>query len=116
MSQDTPNTPDFERRLTALEKGQKDLDDAMLVHAHLEARAARRIKEHSEFLADHQLVLQHHQEIIVQHQQFLTKHQQFLEQHEQIMGELDMKMREIGGKVDFLIDRDMKREGGPEAH
>ncbi len=87
MAQDTPNTPDFEHRLRALEQGHKDLDDAMLVHAHLEARAARRIKEHSEFIV----------------------------KHEQIIGELDTLMREIGEKVSFLINREMKREGGPEA-
>ncbi len=87
MSNDTPNTPDFERRLSALEGAHKDLDDAMLVHAHLEARAARRLKEHAEFIA----------------------------RHEQIIGDLETIMREIGEKVDFLVNREMRREGGPEA-
>ena len=89
------DNPSLEPRVTALEKSYKELDDAMLVHAHLEARAARRIKEHAEFLTDHETAIQ---------------------KHDQMMGELDTLMREISDKVNFIIDRDMKREGGPEAN
>ena len=65
----------------------RDLEDAMLVQAHLEKRAGERLKEHAEWLARHEAAMRDH----------------------------DLKMREIDDKVDFLIDRDMRREGGPEA-
>lgn len=65
----------------------RDLEDAMLVSAHLEANAGRRIKEHAEFLA----------------------------RHESLMEEHALKMREIDEKLNLMIDREIRREGGPEA-
>lgn len=44
-----------DRLLANLEAAVKSLDDALIVHAHLEKRMAERIKEHAEFVAYHEL-------------------------------------------------------------
>jgi hypothetical protein len=72
----------------------KDLEDALLVQAHLEKRAGERIKEHAELIAEH------HKSI---------------RRHNQWLHNFETKMSEIEDKVHFLFDREMKREGGPEA-
>lgn len=77
---------DLENRVTTLEKARKELEDAMLVHAVLEAKAAARIKEHAEIIA---------------------RHEAFLRQHETMMGEFD-------GKLNALIDILIKRNGEPQ--
>jgi hypothetical protein len=48
---------DLESRVTTLEKARKELEDAMLVHAVLEAKSAARIKEHAEFIAKHEILM-----------------------------------------------------------
>jgi hypothetical protein len=78
---------DHEGRLENLEYIVKELDDALVVHAHLEKRKGERILEHAEFIA---------------------KHDEFIEFHE-------LKMREFDEKLNALIDIVMRREGGPEA-
>ena len=47
---------DLESRVTTL-KARKELEDAMLVHAVLEAKSASRIKEHAEFIARHEIMM-----------------------------------------------------------
>ncbi|MGA7411898.1 MAG: hypothetical protein WBW33_15575 [Bryobacteraceae bacterium] len=41
-------------RVRTLEDARKDLEDAMLIHAYLEKKAAERIKEHAVWLAHHE--------------------------------------------------------------
>ena len=65
----------------------RDLEDAMIVQAHLEASAGRRIKEHAELLADHRDAIKRH----------------------------DDWMKHFEEKLDALTDIVMRREGGPEA-
>lgn len=79
----------------------KDLEDAMLVQAQLEKRAGERIKEHAELIAEHHA--------------FLAEHEASTRRHNQWLRNFETKMSEIEEKVHFLIDREMKREGGPEA-
>ena len=43
-----------EERITRREGARKEMEDALIVMAHLESKAATRIKEHAEFLANHQ--------------------------------------------------------------
>ena len=74
-------------RLENLDSIVKDLEDALVVHAHLEKRMGERIKEHAEFIA---------------------RHDEFIEFH-------DLKMREFDDKLNALIEIVMRREGGPEA-
>ncbi len=54
----------------------KDLEDAVLVQAHLEAAAGCRIKEHAEWLVAHETAMEQH----------------------------DLKMAEIDNKLNGLID------------
>jgi hypothetical protein len=71
----------------------RDLEDAMVVQAHLEKRSAERIKEHAAWL---------------------IAHEQANQVHEQRMAQFDLKMLEIEDKLNLLIEREMRREGGPE--
>jgi hypothetical protein len=48
---------DLEGRVTTLEKARKELEDAMLVHAVLEAKSAARLKEHADFIARHEIMI-----------------------------------------------------------
>ncbi len=60
MPDNTPHNPNgndqpsVEKRLTALEQARVEMEDALLVHAHLESAAARRLKEHAEWLVRHE--------------------------------------------------------------
>ncbi len=45
---------ELEPRVNRLEQAHKDLEDAMIVMAHLEKHAAQRVKEHAIWLADHE--------------------------------------------------------------
>lgn len=64
----------------------QDLEDAVLIQAHLEKRMTEQIKRHAEWLAS----------------------------HEAANKKFDLKMGEIEEKLNLLIDREMRREGGPE--
>jgi hypothetical protein len=48
---------DLVGRVTTLAKARKELGDAMLVHAVLEAKSAARIKEHAEFIVKHEIMM-----------------------------------------------------------
>jgi hypothetical protein len=72
----------------------QDLEDAMLVQAHLEKRAGERMKEHAELLADHD--------------EWMRRHEAFRQEHEEWIKHFDAKLDAL---TNFLI----RREGGPEA-
>ena len=42
---------DHEERIKKLEAARREMEDTMIVMAHLESKAAARIKEHAEFIA-----------------------------------------------------------------
>jgi hypothetical protein len=44
----------LDARVAKLEKAHRDLEDAMVIMAHLEKTAAERIKEHAQFIAEEQ--------------------------------------------------------------
>jgi hypothetical protein len=71
----------------------QDLEDAMLVQAHLEKKAGERIKEHAQLIADHH---------------------EMLKNHDQLVKRIEINLAEITEKVNLLFDREMTREGGPE--
>ena len=64
----------------------RDLEDAMMVQAYLEKRMTEQTRRHAEWLAAHEAANE----------------------------KFDLKMAEIEDKVTFLIEREMRREGGPE--
>ena len=72
----------------------QDLDDAMIVQAVLEKKMSERLVEHAHIIA---------------------AHDQRMVEHDAIWKRIDITMAEMTEKVHFLIDREMKREGGPEA-
>ena len=78
----------------------KDLDDALLVQAHLEKKAGERIREHAELIAEHH--------------NLLKSHEKGMAGHEERMKRIEINLAEMTDKVNFLIDREMRREGGPE--
>ncbi len=51
---------DHESRITALEHARKELEDAMIVMAHLEKAQVERTKEHAAYLASHEESLRDH--------------------------------------------------------
>ena len=51
---------DHESRIAALEKARQELEDAMIVMAHLEKRQAERTKEHASYIAAHEKSLLDH--------------------------------------------------------
>jgi hypothetical protein len=82
-------------RMEALEKAQSELQDAFIVMTHTETRMSQLVKLQAEYMANHETRLQH---------------------HEQMMQRIDTSLAEATDKINFLIDREMHREGGPEAH
>jgi hypothetical protein len=83
-----PNTgdPRVDAALDRIRGKFSDLEDAMLVQAHLEKRMAERLKEHAQFLADQQSAMQLHTQ----------------------------KMSEFDDKLNALIDIVGKMQGGME--
>jgi hypothetical protein len=93
---DIPSTgdPRVDAALQRIRGKFRDLEDAMLVQVHLEKRATERIKEHAEWIA-----AMHEGQAL--HEKALRRHQEWL--------------AEVEDKVNFLIDREMRRQGGPES-
>ena len=62
--QTIPNSgdPQVDAALARIREKFTDLEDAMVVHAHLEKRSAERTKEHAELLADHDGWMKHIQD------------------------------------------------------
>jgi 4'-phosphopantetheinyl transferase EntD len=54
------NGHDHETRLATLEAARKEMEDTMVVMAHLEAKSAARIKEHAEFIAGQEAAMKLH--------------------------------------------------------
>jgi tRNA A37 N6-isopentenylltransferase MiaA len=97
----------------------KELEDALLVQIHLEQKQAAaydtRLKDAELVQRLHQNALARHQEWLEIEQQAIKRHEEWLAGHEGAMSNIDVKLAEITEKANFLFDREMKREGGPEA-
>jgi uncharacterized coiled-coil protein SlyX len=61
---------DLEPRVSRLEQARKDLEDAMIVMAHLEKKAGERIEEHAIFLAEHEKTMREHDRQIAEQREF----------------------------------------------
>ena len=48
---------DHEERIARLEAARRELEDSLIVMAHLEIKSAARVKEHAEFIAHHEQVI-----------------------------------------------------------
>jgi len=51
------NRDDHEERTARLEAARKEMEDALIVMAHLETKSAARLKEHAEFVAYHEQII-----------------------------------------------------------
>ena len=78
---------DHELRLTRLEAARKELEDSFIVMAHLETKAAARVREHAEFIAGQEAAMKLHTQ----------------------------KMNEFDDKLNALIDIVSRMQGGMEA-
>jgi hypothetical protein len=52
--------------------------------------------------------------IVRQHTEWLAAHEELFERAEKARADMTIKMSEMSDKIDFIIDREMRREGGPE--
>lgn len=76
------------------------LEDALLVQVHLEKRMGELIRNQAEYLANHE--------------ERLATHEKSIAEYEQRMKRIEINVAEIAEKANFLFDREMRREGGPE--
>src|SRR5271165_5324340 len=93
-------TCDHEERLGRLEAARKEMEDALVVMAHLESKSAARIKEHAEFIAEHEATLRSHSRFIASQEAAWRKHTE--------------AMSEFDEKLNALIDIVGKMQGGME--
>jgi hypothetical protein len=85
---------DLNERVSKLETARKEMEEAMVVMAHLEARSASRIKEHAEFLAAHETAMRESDSKLAAH---------------------TIAMTEFDSKLNALIDIVSRMQGGMES-
>ncbi len=85
---------DHEERIAKLEAARREIEDAFIVMAHLETKAAARVKEHAEFVAEHEA-------LVLSHAAFVAKH--------------DQAIQEMDEKLYALIDVVGRMQGGMES-
>ena len=66
-------TDDQEERPVRLEAARKEMEDALVVMAHLESKSAARIKEHAEFVSEHEATLRSHSRFITSHAEAMSE-------------------------------------------
>jgi hypothetical protein len=93
---------DHEERLRKLEAARKDMEDTMIVMAHLESKAGARIKEHAEFIADHEDAMRRHDKAITSLDAYTEAHR--------------ISMQEFDEKLNALIEIVGRMQGGIESH
>ncbi|MBV9248663.1 MAG: hypothetical protein JO227_05375 [Acetobacteraceae bacterium] len=82
---------DHESRITALEQARKELEDAMVVMAHLEKRQAERTKEHASYIANHE--------------KSLADHDKRMKDHDKRMKDLDVRIEQLVSAIGEWIRR-----------
>lgn len=84
---------DMQERTERLERAHRELEDSLIVMTHLETRMSRVVRQHSEWLA------QHEAEIAASNGR---------------LERIETGLAEAADKLNALIAREMRREGGPE--
>ncbi len=84
---------DHESRISALEQARKELEDAMIVMAHLEKRQTERATEHATYIANHE---------------------QSLADHDKRMKDLDVRIDRLVSAIGEWISR-MPAPGGKQS-
>jgi hypothetical protein len=85
---------EMQRRLEALERAHKELEDSFIVMTQLETRMSQVVRQQSEWPANHE-----------------TR----LAESEARLKHIETGLAEATDKINFLIDRETRREGGPES-
>ena len=85
---------DMERRVKALENARRELEDSLIVMAELERRMGQVQRQQAEWLANH--------EARMAESEARLKH-------------IETGLAEATDKINLLIEREMRREGGPES-
>jgi len=101
--QSIPNTgdPRVDAALDRIRGKFTDLEDAMVVQAHLEKSMSARLKEHADLIASHH-------ELIASHLDFIKEQEAAMSRHTQ-------KMSEFDDKLNALIDIVARMQGGMES-
>lgn len=90
---ETDGSGNHEERIGKLETARREMEDALVVMAHLETKSAARIKEHAQFIADHQAAMKSFDRNLQSHA---------------------ASMLEFDGKLNALIDIVSRIQGGIE--
>ena len=97
----TGRLDDHEQRSARPEAARRELEDSFIVMTHPETKAAARVREHAEFLANHE-------QLIESHAKFIASEQAVMEVHNQ-------KMSEFDDKLNALIAIVSRMQGGMES-
>jgi septal ring factor EnvC (AmiA/AmiB activator) len=84
----------MERRMVALQKAHKELEDSFIVLTHVETRMSNLLRDQSSYMANHEARL--------------IKSEARLQR-------IETNLAEATDKINLLVDREVRREGGPEA-
>ena len=86
---------EMKRRMEAIQRAHKELEDSFIVLTHVETRMSNLVREQAEYMANHE---------------------ERLARSETRLELIEMRLAEASEKINFLVDREMRREGGPEVH
>jgi hypothetical protein len=126
-----PNTgdPRVDAALGRIREKFTDLEDAMIVQAHLEKRLGDNVEQlrsvlviqndalkgHGDLLVSHEDMLRGHGDLLVSHEDMLRAHVAAHKSHDAARVEHEEWMKHMQDKLDALTDIVMRREGGSEA-
>jgi chromosome segregation ATPase len=82
---------DHEERIKKLEAARREMEDTMIVMAHLESKAAARIKEHADFIA--------------YMEESARSHERRMKEQEEMSKELDRRISNLVSSIGELIAR-----------
>lgn len=88
-------------RLEALEKAHRELEDSFIVLTHVETRMSQIVRLQAEATADHE--------------RRIAENERRMTESEILWKRIDTALAEATEKINFIIDREMRREGGPES-
>jgi hypothetical protein len=91
---------DMQARMERLEKAHRDLEDSFIVMAHLETRASQVLRQYGEWLE--------------RHEQRMAERDAEIAASNARLRHIEIGLAEATDKLNALIGREMRREGGPE--
>jgi hypothetical protein len=103
------NDDGTKERLEQLE----EMDKLLLRAQVLQQRALEILQKTVE---EHGSLHERQQEWQERHQEWQEKQEKWREEYEERWRRIDTGLAEATDKINFLIDREMRRQGGPEAH